>query len=106
MGKARQIRLDTRLFFKAGDASAFFSGMLNRYSIGQRVSAADQADLEALLKRHDERVEKIGIGINYIEVSNAPDEFGGRCFWIVRTDGSRIDFSFKHCLAPKAYDVI
>ncbi len=104
MGKARKIQLDTRLFAKAGDATIFFSSMLNRYSAGETVSEADNLDLGALLKRHDEKDEKIGLGIAYIEVAAAPDGHPGNCFWIVRKDGSRIDFSFKHCLEAKPYD--
>jgi len=108
MGKARKIPLKTRTFDKAGDATAFFKDMLNRYQIGDRVSAADSADLVALLERHDERDEKVGKGIAGFEVSVPPDDgtpqFSERCFWIVRTDDTRIDFSYIHCLAPKPYD--
>ena len=107
MGKARRISLTTRSFDKAGDATAFFKEMLNRYAIGNRVSDADALDLSALLDRHDERDEKIGKGIAYFEVNVPPadaPQFSQRCFWIVRGDGSRIDFSYVHCLAPKPYD--
>jgi hypothetical protein len=104
MGKARSVVLETRAFAKAGDASAFFSAMLNRYSIGDRVSDADAADLSALLKRHDELTEKNGPGISYFEVGLPPDGYAGQCFWIVWTNGGKIDFSFKHCLERKPYD--
>jgi len=104
MGKVRRIALDTRIFEKAGDATTFFSAMLNRYSVGAHVSDADAKDLNALLSRHDERIEKIGSGIDHFEVAPAPDGYTGKCFWIVRTDGSRIDISFKHCLQAKAGD--
>lgn len=107
MGKARRITLRTRTFERAGDATAFFKEMLNRYPIGAPVSGEDAADLSALLERHDERDEKIGSGIAGFEVSYPPSDtpqFSQRCFWIVRSDGTKIDFSFVHCLAPKAYD--
>ena len=104
MGKARSVILETRTFTKAGDASAFFSAMLNRYSIGDRVSNADSADLSALLKRHDELTEKTGPGISYFEVGFPPDGYTGQCFWIVWNDGGKIDFSIKHCLERKPYD--
>lgn len=102
MGKARQIIIDTRTFSKATDAMGYFSDMLNRYSKDQTVNPDDHADLAALLKRHDEYLEKLGPGINRFEVSNAPDGYPGKCFWIVRLDGSRCDFSFKHCLERKS----
>ncbi|MER9644734.1 DCL family protein [Mesorhizobium sp. M0239] len=72
--------------------------------VGERVDNFDAPELRALLRRHDEEREKVGSGIDHFEVGDAPDDFGGRCFWIIRTDGSRIDFSFKHCLAPKLGD--
>lgn len=104
MGRARAIRIETRTFEKAGDGTAFFSGMLNRYKIGDRVSDADGLDLSSLLKRHDEYSEKVGVGIDHYKVDGAPDGYSGKCFWIVRTDGSSIDFSFGHCLKKKDGD--
>jgi Protein of unknown function (DUF3223) len=104
MGKRRSIQIDTRLFEKAGDGTKFFSDMLNRYSIGAIVSPIDSLDLTALLRRHDEITEKVGVGIDHFDVAAAPDGHDGKCFWVVRTDGSRIDFSFKHCLEPKPFD--
>ena len=104
MGRVRRIVLGTRTFEKAGDGTAFFRAMLNRYSTGARVSDDDAKELLALLDRHDERDEKIGVGVDHFEVQAAPDGHPGRCFWIVRTDGSRIDISFKHCLERKPYD--
>ena len=107
MGKTRRISLTTRVFDKAGDATAFFKDMLNRYNIGDRVSAADAVDLSALLDRHDERIEKVGAGVAGFEVNTPPDDvpqFSKRCFWVVRTDDTKIDFSIGHCLQPQPYD--
>lgn len=104
MGKRRSIRLDTRFFEKAGDATTHFSKMLNRYSIGEPVTGADDLDLRALIKRHDQCEEKLGAGIDHFEVATAPDGYNNECFWIVRRDGTRIDFSFKHCLEAKPVD--
>lgn len=107
MGKARKISLTTRKFDKAGDANAFFKEMLNRYRIGDRVSAEDAADLSALLERHDERDEKIGKGVVGFEVNVPPEDvpqFSERCFWIIRSDETKIDFSIGHCLERKPYD--
>ena len=107
MGKARRISLKTRTFEKAGDATAFFKEMLNRYQIGAKVSPEDAADLVALLERHDERDEKVGAGIAGFEVNTPPDDvpqFSTRCFWLIRPNGEKIDISYKHCLEPKPYD--
>lgn len=107
MGKARRISLTTREFDKAGDATIFFREMLNRYNIGERVSAVDAADLSALLERHSDRDQKIGNGIAGFEVNTPPDEvpqFSHRCFWIIRNDGSKVDFSYPHCLERRPTD--
>jgi hypothetical protein len=104
MGKARAIQIDTRRFDKAGDATTFFSTMLNRYKIGEEVSDADGLDLAALLNRHDERDEKVGVGIAHFKVDRAPEPYFGKCFWIVRIDQSQVDFSFPHCISPKPFD--
>lgn len=104
MGKARRIILDTRVFEKAGDATIFFRKMLNRYSLGERVSDKDAQDLTALLNKHEEKDEKIGSGLDYFEVNLPPADappFSVRCFWLIRKDGSRIDISYVNCLKAK-----
>lgn len=107
MGRSRRIVLTTRVFEKVGDAQIFFATMLNRYGIGSQVSDEDAADLSALLARHSEFDEKAGIGIAGFEVNMPPDDvpqFSKRCFWIIRADGTRIDFSIGHCLKPQPYE--
>lgn len=104
MGKARSIKIETRNFNKAADATTFFKEMLNRYRAGDRINETDALDLNALLKRHDELVEKVGVGIDYFCVSKAPEPYSGKCFWIVRTDGTKVDISYIHCLKKKPYD--
>lgn len=103
----RKIKLLTRTFDKAGDATEFFKQMLNRYEIGQQVSEADAADLSALIERHDERDEKVGTGIIGFEVNKPPADvaqFSNRCFWIIRNNKTKIDFSIGHCLKRKPND--
>lgn len=100
----RKISIQTVSFAKAGDATEFFKRILNSYRVGERVSDSDSKHLQALLERHDDKDEKVGGGIDYFEVNKPPDDFGGKCFWIVRLDGSKTDFSYTHCLKRKSYD--
>ena len=102
-GRARRITIKTRTFDKHGDAVSFFRGILQSYSNGHRVCDEDMQELLALLERHDEKKEKKGSGISHFYVDVAPEGFT-RCFWISRTDGSVVDFSFMHCLEKKSYD--
>jgi hypothetical protein len=74
MPRGNPVVLATRSFANRKDATAFFRTMLNRYRPKQRVSDADAADLAALLTRHSEYEEKVGVGIDHFEVMSA--EFG------------------------------
>ena len=97
MARGKPIRTDTRTFATQSAAMEFFRLMLNRYPVGDRVTIADAQDLAALLKRHNEYAEKLGVGIDHFTVMVAPG-FKTNCFEIVRTDGSRIDFSYQRCI--------
>jgi hypothetical protein len=96
MARGKPVVLDTRSFANQNEAKAFFKAMLNRYRPKQRVSDADAADLAALLKRHTEYKDKVGVGIDHFEVMSA--DFGTQCFRVVRADGTGDDFSYRHCI--------
>ena len=96
---AKPFIIDTRNFSSKGDAHEFFKAMLNRYRPGDRVNSTDSADLAALLKHHTEHAAKVGTGIDHFEVMS--NLFGTQSFEVVRTDGTRDDFSYKHCITPK-----
>lgn len=55
-----------------------------------------------LLDRHPSKTEKVGPGIARFYI--APDGYGFRnnCFWIERTDGTCVRFSYPCCLAGKS----
>jgi len=101
----RTIQVGARRFESYREAHDVFADILHNYSPGSRVSDAHGELLMALLERHDDRDDKIGVGIDHFEVSNAPFNLPNLCFWIVRTNGTRIDFSFPHCLKVKACDL-
>lgn len=96
MARGKPVVLSTKTFTSRSEALAFFKEILSRYRPGDRVSTADGAHLESLLSRHTEFASKLGVGIDHFEVMTA--DYGTRCFWIVRTDGSREDFSYVHCV--------
>lgn len=62
--------------------------------------------LEQVFPNHPEWDEKVGIGVDHLEVR--PDGHGGRCFYIVRRDGTFTDISFLAAISPpqKKADVI
>jgi len=97
MPRGKPVDLETRSFSNQKEATIFFKAMLARYRPKQRVSDEDAADLAALLKRHADYRDKLGVGIDHFEVMRA--EFGTQCFRLVRTDGTGEDFSYPHCIA-------
>lgn len=88
---AKPISLGPMHFNKRGDAVAYLKGMLRRYDLGDRVSTEDSVTLRAALEHHPNSVEKIGCGISYFSVRTA--DFGTKCFWVNRTDGTTEKFS-------------
>lgn len=94
-----------RTWSKKGDALDHFKAMLARYKVGERVAdAADHGDLAALLSVYDSVLApgeptKAGSGVAYFEKNLDMDHPGNTaCFFVVRTDGTRIDFSTRRAL--------
>ena len=106
MGKAKTVRLSNGSFWpKKGDAVDHFKAMLARYRDGSRVSdAEDHGDLVALLDVSDSalkagRPTKAGVGVSHFERRKDQDHPGHTsCFFVVRTDGTSIDFSTRRAL--------
>lgn len=96
MGAKKPVTLGPKHFDKKGDAVAYLKAMLRRYDVGDRVNAADALVLEAALARHPEAKEKIGTGVRDFSVRSA--DFGSKCFWVNRTDGTTVKFSHKACV--------
>ena len=98
----KQVRLNNgRHWQKQGDALAHFKGMLARYSVGERVSDAnDHADLAALLVAYDSvlpegAAAKAGAGIEFFsKQTNRGQGWSTDGFHVHRTDGTHIDFSY------------
>lgn len=101
MGKSKPISLMTgRHWTKKGDALAHFKNMLSRYKVGESVNdPSDHADLAALISIYDSVLAlseptKVGCGIDHFEKRLDRDHPGHTaCFFVVRTDGTSIDFS-------------
>jgi hypothetical protein len=108
MGKSIPIKLDNGSSWKQkGLAAKHFSQMLGRYVVGERVFDAKD-NLTALLNAYDATVlsgkaTKTGSGIANFEKGVDLDHPGHTvCFFVVRTDGTRIDFSCGRALDAAA----
>lgn len=70
--------------------------ILHDTPLGQRLVGAEAELITALVGLHHKADEKIGSGIGWIEVRQI--EYGAKGFWIIRTDGSVDDFSYRTAL--------
>jgi hypothetical protein len=73
--------------------------MLRQYRSDQEIGEQDSPLLRALLERHPEAHQKIGIGIK--RFFRAAAIYGTDCFWLERDDGTRTDFSYQSCVDAK-----
>ena len=77
-----------------------YGAIIAKYDWGETLSAEDHQDAVELLEFHPNKDEKIGIGMSHIEVRRNTQEthgYNNKCFFVVRTDGTAIDFT-KACL--------
>jgi hypothetical protein len=92
----KPITIGSLYFASRGEAMAFLRDMLYRYDLGDKVSAADEVVLHAALALHPKAEEKIGCGVTHFSVRSA--DFGSRCFWANRPDGTAEKFSYAACV--------
>ncbi|WP_417587222.1 DCL family protein [Pararhodobacter oceanensis] len=92
---AKPVKIGTLSFSKKGDANEFFRKMLYKYELGDKVTDGDAEILTHLVQMHSEATEKIGAGIESFSVRTA--DYGTRCFWVNRIDGTTERFSFRAC---------
>ena len=93
---AKPIELGPLHFAKRGDAVEYLRQLLYKYDLGDRINSEDAAIIMAALQRHPDAREKIGCGVSHFSVRSA--DFGTRCFWVNRTDGTTDKFSHRSCI--------
>lgn len=70
------------------------------YPEGAKITdSAHHEFLLNLLLNHERYLDKIGKGMNHFTCYKMPP-YNNKCFFVVRTDGSEIDFSFMQCISP------
>lgn len=86
-------------------AREYVRELVARCRLGEPITDLhDAMFVRALLQRHPSVQEKIGRGVRHIEVRlNKHNGKANRGFWIVRTDGSELEFSWLECLKPTAH---
>ena len=106
MGRTVPVSLPNgRSWPKKGDAVEHYKAILARYRDGARVvDPADHSDLASLLEVYDSVLPageptKAGSGVSHFERRKDRDHPGHTsCFFVVRADGTSIDFSTRRAL--------
>lgn len=93
---AKPITIGVLSFPKKGDAAEYIKEMLNRYDVGDKVSTTDESFLRSALAFHPEASRKVGCGVTHFSVRRA--DFGTKCFWLNRLDGTTEKFSYIACV--------
>jgi regulator of protease activity HflC (stomatin/prohibitin superfamily) len=93
---AKSVSIGELAFATKGAAEEFLRSILYKYELGELVDEKDSVVLSELLRRHPEAAQKIGPGIESFHVRSA--DFGTRCFWVTRVDGTEERFSARSCL--------
>lgn len=82
-------------FPRKADAIAYVNEVRKMWPLG---TAVTDPLVHAALELHRDRDEKVGPGIDHITVGI--NEYRERCFYVVRVDGTRVDFSYRMCFGP------
>ncbi|MDX2526210.1 DCL family protein [Streptomyces europaeiscabiei] len=92
-----------RRYRTKGAAQEAVQEVLYRYNVGSIVDQEDDHQLLLdLLDMHPNADDKIGSGVEAFAIA-APQRGPYPGFEVIRTDGSRIDFSYRECLKPRTY---
>jgi hypothetical protein len=78
------------------DALSYFKDILNSYEPTQIVIEKDFNDLVGLIEIRPDKVDKIGCGIEKIQVIEV--RYKTKCFKLIRMDGSTEVFSYRNCI--------
>jgi hypothetical protein len=80
-------------------AYGYFSHMLQTYKLNDRIDPPSKEFkiLHSALEKHPRFKQKRRRGVAAFIVSYSP-KGQGQCFWVLRTDGSLVDFSIRKCI--------
>ena len=93
------VKLGPKTFDTPEDAIKYISWLLNTVTMHQDLNDYERLVVEGMLRRgHEDAEKKIGeSGIKSIQVK-VHQEHDSKCYYVVRNDGSRSDFSYRKCV--------
>eukprot|EP00250_Pteridium_aquilinum_P003201 c13519_g1_i1 orf=67-939(+) len=96
--KPTEAKVGPKVFTSSMDMFNFFYDLLRTWPLNFNLNKYEHLMLENLISQgHQEPQKKIGAGIEAFQVRMNP-EFYSRCYYIVRSDGSVEDFSYRKCV--------
>ncbi|MCO5600510.1 hypothetical protein L7F22_054623 [Adiantum nelumboides] len=93
-----EAKLGPKVFSSSMDMFNYFYELLRNWPLNLNVNKYENLMLVDLINQgHSEPEKKKGTGIEAFQVRVNPD-FHSRCYYIIRTDGSAEDFSYRKCV--------
>jgi hypothetical protein len=103
MGKKCPITIGEYEFETKKDAKEAIKKILNGHRMGYILTGDEDTFIRDLIALHPATEDKIGCGIDHIEIRPDPDYGTTRCFHIIRPDGSSTDVSYQKCIDGEKY---
>lgn len=100
MSSRYSLTIGNQPFSSKKEATAFVREILHQYPVEQRISGEHHEFLCQLLARHPDYEDKRGEGIDgfVVRVNATPGYRPTKGFYVIRTDGTAMDFSFPVCI--------
>jgi hypothetical protein len=103
MGKKCPITIGEYEFGTNKNAKEAVKRILNGHQMGYTLTGDEGTFIRDLIALHPATEDKIGCGIDHIEIRPDPDYGATRCFHIIRPDGSSSDVSYQKCIDGERY---
>ena len=99
MSRAQQLTIGQWSFETRKAADRFVKDLLYRQPLKMPIPEPHHSFVTALLSMHPRAEQKIGKGIDHFTVEHSVR--GGRCFCLIRIDGTKADFTFYECVTVR-----
>ena len=91
------IYLGPQKFKSLKELKSVFGKLLKNGKVGEEIENPEATFLKELLKFHEKSDSKLK-DFDHFEVGMHPEHQNTRCFLVVKTDGTKDDFSFNKCI--------
>jgi len=94
--RSNPLTINGKSFATQKAANLYIQKLLNSQPLKTPIQEPHHSFLSALIPRHPNAAEKVGVGIRHFTVEFAAH--GTRCFYLTRVDETRTDFSYFKCV--------